>query len=282
LTGPTYVKRIDSPGYHCPDHNGNSGPCPSSLGYTEGGRSTILVTAIGEESFVDRNGNGIFDQEEADAQLFQNLPEAFIDNNEDGVYTPALPACQASPMGSPQCIAGLEETFVDFNNNQTYDLNNDPAVYNGLLCPPEGNGVWCSRTLVNVRAQTVVILSASDTWDIILVRHDGVVVERTADGVDYAAYISDIFNNAPPAGSKVTVSASGDCKIASATSFDVPNSAAPGAFGIPVVTTSEDPFTDGSITIKLQPKSGAPYSENFSCGEFTDCSLSPKPAACPP
>jgi len=277
LTGATYVKTIYDPDYDCPSHNGNSGPCPDDLGYTRGGRSTILVHAIGEESFIDRNGNGIMDEAEQD--LFDNLPEAFIDQNEDGAYTPALPACLADPTGSPQCIAGIEEIFIDFNSNQQYDLNNDPAVFNGLLCPPEGDGVWCSRELVNVRAQTLVILSANPDWDIILVREStGSVVGGTTEGVDYVAYISDIFNNKPAGGSTITVTASGGCELLSPGSFTVPNSAATGAYSIPVLTAGDG--ETGSISIKVDD-----FTKNFSCtsnAPVDPCDgASPLPPECP-
>lgn len=278
LTGSTYVRTIFSTGYDCPSHNGNAGPCPDDLGYINGGRSTILVHAIGEESFVDGNGNGVYDE----GEQFDNLPEAFIDQNEDGVFTPATPSCKASPQGSLYCISGQEEEFIDFNNNGVYDFNDDPVVYNGLSCPPEGDGVWCSRELVNVRAETLVILAEATSYDILLARNDGVVVNRTADNVQHVAYIADLFNNAPPGGSTVDVKVDGDCELLSDDSFTLPNTAAYGAAGIPVLTTSSDPFSNGLITITLKPTGGSEYSESFFCGEFTDCSLSPKPTSCPP
>ncbi len=139
----------------------NLAPARTTLGYTNGGRSTVLVTAVGQESFVDRNSNGIMDPDEKN--LFTNLPEAFLDNNEDKAYTPYLCDPANGPVPSvAQCRAGSEESYLDFNSNGSYDLNNDPAVYNGLACPTSGNGVYCSRDLVNVRADEVLILSAPD------------------------------------------------------------------------------------------------------------------------
>jgi hypothetical protein len=262
VEGREAVRTIYSSGYNCPSHNGSSGACPDDLGYTRGGRSTIGVTAIGQESFVDGNGNGVMDRDEQDR--FDNLPEAFLDNNEDRAYTPALPACVASPRGSAQCLAGFEEQFTDFNSNGEYDLNDDPAVYNGLLCPPEGDGVWCSRELINVRDSTIVILSAgNDNWDIILVRGK-TVVDGTIEAVRYTAYIADLFNNRPPAGSTVEVSAGGGCELISESSFDVANSAARGAIGITVETGGDGEA--GTISITLNPKGdAASYTETFNC-----------------
>lgn len=193
LTGTEFVKTIFSAGYKCPEHNGRSGPCPSDLGYTRGGRSTLMVTAIGEESFIDRNGNGIMDEDEKD--LFANLTEAFLDNNEDGIFNPATNICAGSGANTPECIAGQEEVFVDFNDNGKYDLNNDPAVYNGLLCPVDGNGLWCSRELLNVRDSVVLILSDPTNWYISMFQGRNEVSGTTASGGPYQVYISDIYNN---------------------------------------------------------------------------------------
>jgi hypothetical protein len=267
LTGDDNVVTIFDSGYSCPSHNGSSGPCPDDLGYTRGGRSTILVHAIGEESFVDRNGNGILDEAEKD--LFDNLPEAFIDNNEDGVYTPGLPECEAAPMGSAQCAAGAEEIYVDFNNNQVYDRNDSPAVYNGLLCPPEGDGVWCSRDLVHVRDQIVLPLSAGPRWDMIMVR-GGSEVTTTSNGASQIVYIADIYNTRPPGGSTVSVAVEGDCELLSDTSFTVPNTSAPGAYSINVVTgpPASGDGTPGVVKVGLSPTAGEIYSVTYNCEAF--------------
>ena len=45
-----------------------------------------MVHAIGEESFVDANANGVYDQ----GELFQNKPEVFLDNNEDTYLYPCI------------------------------------------------------------------------------------------------------------------------------------------------------------------------------------------------
>ncbi len=258
------IKTINDPDYSCPSHNGNSGPCPDDLGPTRGGRSTILVTAIGEESFIDRNGNGVMDESEKD--LFANVPEAHLDNNEDGIFNPADPACSGSGSNSSACLSGFEEIFTDFNSNGSYDLNDSPAVYNGLLCPQEGDGVWCSRELVNVRDDTVLILSAGESsgWDIALYQGRSPVTGTRYNGGTYSAYISDIFNNSPTSGSTVTVTASGDCTVEGAATFTVPNTTIPGAFGIEFSTGGVG--TTGSVVIQLTPaEGGSPYSETFSC-----------------
>ncbi len=265
LTGTEYVRTINSPGYKCPSLNASSGPCPDDLGYTRGGRSTVLVTAIGEESFVDRNGNGIMDESEKD--LFTNLPEAFIDNNEDNLWTPGTATCKGTGADSPQCIAGQEEEFIDFNNNGRYDTNSNPAVYNGLRCPPEGDGVWCSRSLVNVRSSVVLILSGGDaSWAMELYKGKNRVTGTSWSGGDYTAYVSDIFNNRPPAGSTVTLKPGGDCEIVGPSTFTVPNLLPDGATGAFSVTFKTGGVgTQGDLDITLTPKDGTPFTRSYNC-----------------
>jgi hypothetical protein len=236
LSGNTFVKTIE---------DGSNCPCPQDLGYTRGGRSTITVRAQGEESFIDRNGNGIMDQEEKD--LFDNLPEAFLDRNEDDAYTPGLPSCLADPSGTAQCIAGIEEIFFDYNNNQQYDLNDDPAVYNGLLCPPEGDGVWCSRDLVEVRADTVVTLLGS-----------GFRASVSGSTVRF----SDFYNNPPASGSTVTLKENDGCKVIGEKVIVVPAIFGTGAIKVPVATSP----SGGTVTVTLAPVGGGiRVSETLAC-----------------
>ena len=51
------------------------------MGQPYGGRSSLLAYTLGEESFVDANGNDEYDFGES----FDDLAEAFLDKNEDGV-----------------------------------------------------------------------------------------------------------------------------------------------------------------------------------------------------
>ena len=77
------------------------------------GRITILASMLGEESFIDANGNGVLDDGDT---AFAQIPEAFRDDNEDGIRDPVL------------------EEFVDFNNNGIYDGASTDPNYNGALC----------------------------------------------------------------------------------------------------------------------------------------------------
>lgn len=259
ITGDEYVvSHGDNQGVDCPSHNGsNAIPCPDDLGNIRGGRSAVMVHAIGEESFIDANANGIYDE----GELFQNIPEVFLDSNEDTVYTPAISQCEAAPTGSLQCISGQEEIFVDFNSNEIYDLNDDPALYNGLLCPAEGNGVWCSRTLLNVSDSVVVTLGDGPNYFFILAQGrsivasgDNAVVQGSSVPLNTSLnlYISDTYNNPPPAGATVSLNASGACEILSAESTGVFNRGDSGAFSLePVVVGPVNSTQPPEMTITL-------------------------------
>jgi hypothetical protein len=125
------------------------------LGQPFGARSSVLAYALGEESFIDTNGNGLYDYDEP----FVDLPEAFLDKNEDGVFNNGDPSVDDSRnLANPLCYGptapitnpteelnvcfqdgGEEETFIDFGDastlNDRYDAGN--LIYNGTLCPKD-------------------------------------------------------------------------------------------------------------------------------------------------
>ncbi|MCB1680060.1 MAG: hypothetical protein KDI16_15380 [Halioglobus sp.] len=259
------VRTIRDPDYKCDSHNGDRGPCADDLGAIHGLRTTILVTVVGEEYFVDSNGNGLYDEGEP----FENLPEAFVDHNEDGVYTPVEgPHCPVWSTVARCEAAGAEETFIDFNGDGKYSLNVDPntgkGVYNGSLCPVEGDGIWCSRELVNVRDDIVLIMSSQATFDIILVSElRGRVVAHTDEGDRFLVHIADFYNNRPAAGVPITVEATGDCEILTPKEFTVPDSNRTGAFTIPLETTGDG--GNGTVTI-----TAGDSSETFGCWSIPD------------
>ncbi|MBT6245719.1 MAG: hypothetical protein HOI43_09910 [Gammaproteobacteria bacterium] len=161
------------------------------LGQIYGVRGTILAFAQGEETFIDTNGNGLYDF----GDPFVDLPEAFHDLNEDDVFANGDPAVDGSRnLENPFCYGpqspvtdmdevldkcfqqgGEEETFIDFITDGYFNDGN--GIYNGTLCPEEvsdrtdtcDNDVdvcdvderYCSRDLVNVRRDLVVLMSGS-------------------------------------------------------------------------------------------------------------------------
>ncbi len=110
------------------------------------GRATVLAYAVGEESFIDLNGNGVADlvpNEMVDLNgVSTDLPEAFRDDNENGVRD-------------------ANETFIDFNKNGVYDGGD--GKFNGVLCDPaiSSPGTCAASRSIHVRGQLVIVFSGS-------------------------------------------------------------------------------------------------------------------------
>jgi hypothetical protein len=166
----------------------------NSMGQSYGGRTTILATTIGEESFPDLNGNGYFDLCEVvafkggtgkpcndDGTVNVNgnnivysgndvsgrpydLREAFSDYNEDGYFNPSPVKDDPKNCGINQnqsCIelGGELEEPADFNDDGLF--NDKDGKYNGVLCA-EANAANCSgEKSLDVRDQLILVMSGS-------------------------------------------------------------------------------------------------------------------------
>ncbi len=116
----------------------SSNPRPASAGGGDrAGRSTVLATAIGEESFNDTNGNGSFDNGES----FADMGEPYLDANESATYQ-----------------AGTEFIY-DFNNNSTRD--SPDGKFNGVLCLDTSGRCDASAATAGISASTLIIMSGS-------------------------------------------------------------------------------------------------------------------------
>jgi hypothetical protein len=147
------------------------------------GRSTIFATAIGEESFVDSNGNGAFDP----GETFTDLAERFRDDNGDGIYQPT-------------------EYFYDFNNNGV----RDPAdgIFNGVLC---NDPARCdsSKTSTGIAASNLIIMSGSTPAGISPSPGTLASMTAAASTKTYAFTVADVNGNPMAAGTSIKASVSG-------------------------------------------------------------------------
>ncbi|MBF0266141.1 MAG: Ig-like domain-containing protein [Gammaproteobacteria bacterium] len=102
------------------------------------GRTTILATVEGEESFLDRNSNGIFDSsaDTGTVDTFTDMDEAFLDINENGEFDSAF------------------EVFFDFNQNSIFDTGDNK--YNGHGCK---HAFICGEKSISVRESLVLIMA---------------------------------------------------------------------------------------------------------------------------
>ena len=127
----------------------STNPRPDESATDNAGLSTILATAIGEESFTDITGDGQFSQGDKahwDTNPDLDLPEAFRDDNLNGTYD-------------------VGETFFDVNVDGLYTPAN--GLYDGSLCTDDGviAGV-CNQDVVHVRDSIVIAMSGSDNAQI--------------------------------------------------------------------------------------------------------------------
>ncbi|MFB2639146.1 Ig-like domain-containing protein [Shewanella bicestrii] len=222
----------------------------NKFGQPYGGRVTITATAIGEESFPDLNSNNILDtlQEfnlfrgivDADDNIVTcgrdntgdcyNLSDAFVDHNEDGIYTPYY----ISKLGKPE-PSGERETLLDFSSgsSNTSGVFDEPDNgYNGVLCDSaESTEIICSeQKSIYVRRSLVLVMSGSNA---IATRtaNVGVVDNLAGNGqIDIAIKgtasvqftISDINNQQMPAGTVVSFKATG-ATVTSSASYTWPS-----------------------------------------------------------
>ncbi|PTA50466.1 hypothetical protein C9I43_08105 [Shewanella morhuae] len=205
-------------------YNGNH------FGQPYGGRVTITATAIGEESFPDLNSNNILDTKK-EFDLFVGTPincgrdnsgdcydltEAFVDHNEDGIYTPAY------PKSGPPDNSGDRETFIDFidpvNPTGQGVFNLADGEYSGILCDSSAADVKCSQQVsISVRRSLVLVMSGSEA---IATQPANVIITDNLSGnnqIDIALKgtasviftISDINNQQMPAGTTVSFNPTG-------------------------------------------------------------------------
>jgi hypothetical protein len=230
------------------------------------GRVTVLARAIGEETFTDLNGNGFADPGEMiDANgISTDMPEAFVDYNENG-------------------IRDANEPYFDFNGNGIYD--GPDGLYEGVLCATPGVGFCSPQKSIDVRTSQIIVFSSSAA---IITINNGATIAlppcTLAGGaggpMTFIVTVVDVNGNAMPAGTTVAFSSSNGT-ITSAASVVVPDTSGcrtgfagcPASVGTPnfgnfaVTMRSDATFTDGP-----PPK----CTNTTSAGTFTVNVTSPK------
>ena len=170
---------------------------PGGIPFPGGGRATIRAHMIGEESFVDRDGDGVF----GDGDDFTDRPEPFRDDNENG-------------------IRDADEPIADFNENGTYD--GVDGKYNGLLC--KHSSLCSPKNTTYVYKNAVIVMSTSFAW----IEVDPPVINFQVEQTQSVTIrVWDRNGNLMPAGTTVAVSTDAG-SVSGKSSFTVPNSSALG------------------------------------------------------
>ncbi len=178
------------------------------------GRITIFAKAIGEESFTDSNGNGAFDVGES----FFDIEEPFRDDDEDGTFTSG-------------------EEFYDFDSS--FDRNAADGVFNGVLC---NDPARCdpAKQSAGIGENNLIILSGSSP---VVTLANGaalpanlVIAADSAQGISF--WVRDVNDNPMPAGTTISLSASGGgFSVVAPNSFTVPCTAISAGVAFPGLTT---------------------------------------------
>ena len=219
------------------------------------GRITILAYALGEESFVDANGDNLFQS----VEKFQDLGDPFrndraitnLNANANWVVNPYTLAL-VSPndnwsTGNETWVAG--ETFIDTNSSGTWTSLGD-GIYNGVLKPVQ----TFNNQATHVRGALVQVLSTSEakitsfdasptlsqcvdgTKFVNIAKTFGIAVRDNNPTVFAGNQANilplllpfDLSGNILPAGTKIEFSTSNGT-VLSGTSFIVPNTNEPSA-----------------------------------------------------
>lgn len=193
----------------------SSNPRPSN------GRVSLLATAIGEESFIDVDGNGAFTAGDTfrlvSAPLVpaHDLGEPYVDFDEDGFYD----------VGEP---------FYDFYNvGAEQSVRNGPdGFFNGALCQDPARCVAGNplKLSAGISASNVIVLSGSSP-QVSLASGGGALVSRNMsqnNSTTFSLWIRDVNGNPMPGATTVSATATGAAlQMAQPSSFTVPCSALP-------------------------------------------------------
>ena len=232
------------------------------------GRVTVLAYAVGEEGFIDANGNGVADL--SPNEMFDingvstDMPEAFRDDNESGAFDAAT------------------ETYIDYNGSNSFDAAD--GKYNGVLCdnvaaPPTGSSAGsCSATKsIHVRGSLVIIFSGSTAFvsqmsPAGVIDLGGCTSPGTTTQVDLR--IVDAVGNPMPVGTTVVATTSDGTMTGTSTFTQANTNVTPAAgatthsvfikndsvlttsAGPPAVTTCTDPTPSGFLTIAITTPGG--------------------------
>ncbi|MDO3387382.1 Ig-like domain-containing protein [Gilvimarinus sp. SDUM040013] len=212
----------------CPDGNRagtNGSECRD-------GRLKIVATTIGNESFIDSNGNGLYDPE---VDVFYNEdsqegdPAARRQNCLNNVPTSGSASHQTSQNSDAYGCDDLGDPYIDRNFNGRYDAQEEIAtineevdqeynygneIYNGVLCRAEDETAGlCSRAPILVRDDMLLVMSCNST----LRTSDGRLPGQPTQAVDVplggvvsiAMLLADCNGNGIPGGTELSLDFTG-------------------------------------------------------------------------
>jgi len=201
------------------------------------GRVSIIATAIGEESFIDLDSNGLFNGND----MALAIGEPFRDDNESGVHDPG-------------------EVFSDFNSNGTWDDQNHPSYvgFNGLLCDPAATETCSANETLFVSDNNVVVMSASAAT--ITNNVGGSITVAGGGSQAFTVTVGDNKGNGstpqPMAGGTVVRANTSNGSIVGIDEFTFPCINSNGPVPISFIVEGDTTSDSGTISIEVESPSG--------------------------
>jgi hypothetical protein len=211
-------------------------PADDSPAIPAAGRTTILATAIGEESFTDVNGSGYYIQ----GDPFANLGEPYRDDNENGKYD-------------------LGEYFLDFLHTGVYA--GPDGTFHGITCNGSTASSTCTTNTWAIGAPITLIMSTGGAKITVLSNGNPPYAENSTDAVSFN--VQDLNGNPLPAGTTVVVTASSALGSISEGTFTIPCATDLGGQTYTSFVTAAASPGSGIVTITVTSPSGIVTVANF-------------------
>ena len=200
------------------------------------GRVTILAYALGEESFVDANGNNLFETGES----YADLGEPF---RNDRAITGVNAEFGDDAYSSGNATRANGEPYIDSNGSGTWNATGD-GQYNGVLRAASSVNTTAANT-IHVRRALVQVLSTSDAR-ITPLTSAPIALDQCVDGT--------VFQNAPRTfpiairDSNLTVFPINRATV-TGQAIDLPGNPLPAGTTISFSTTNGSIISGNSITV---------------------------------
>lgn len=220
--------------------------CPGG-GECRNGRVAVLATTEGNESFIDRDYDGVFDP---DSDGFAT----------EGNCEPSEPRSYAPPAPIDQACDDLGPAYLDVNFNGVLDDGVEEVIdstarndlYNGVFCTEADHDAGlCSREPITLRFHTTLVMTSPFTYAP-MPGLPGSVEIGMGDSESFDLLIADENGNGMPSGTTIEVNDS----LAENAEFNLSRETLEGSSSEPTpitlqVKASEDDPVDGSFEVTV-------------------------------
>ena len=218
-----------------------SPPASHDPGYVDDFKVTIMARTIGEDSFIDKNSNSLYDP----GETWFTQSEAFIDTDDNGSYD--------------SDVNNFDEYF-DFNKDGVYNDGLSNTLFRGDSCSTTAIAAGHCKARLEVWNTVTMINSDGNSVNVILRDCNG----NTLSNVDltintcFTIELQDVNGNVPPIGTKLSVTTDvGDIKTAPPSTvpnvYIQPGSGLVQGMIIAPQATDQD---DGVLTITVESVTG--------------------------